>query len=211
MSEFKNSVVLIDIRPEADVKTGHIKGAAAIAADKLHSMQEMFPAKKTAPVVIVAADDTSALQAFATIRGWGYKNASILLGGVKGWQKAGFPTTAGTATADIVYVPKPIPGAMSADEFNTILAKKAENTVIVDVRTEEEAEAGAIAGALNIPTDEIADRAGEIPKDKTVVTYCSTGIRAEMAYIALKEKGYKVKYLNAKTDFTDGKHTISEN
>jgi len=211
MSEFKNSVVVIDIRPESEVKKAHIDGAVGVAAENIASMQEKFPAKKTAPVVIVAADDNSALRAFATIRGWGYKNASILKGGLKSWQKEGFATTAGQATAEIVYVPKPIPGAMSAEDFKTVLAQKTDNTIIVDVRTAEEAKAGAIAGALNIPTDEIADRAGEIPKDKSIVTYCSTGIRAEMAYIALKEKGYNAKFLNAKADFADGKYTINEN
>ena len=211
MSAFKNSVVVVDIRPDSDVKTAHIDGATAISAEMLASMQEKFPSKKTAPVVIVAADDKAALEAFTTVRGWGYKNASILQGGVKGWQKAGFATIAGPAATDIVYVPKPIPGAMSAEDFKTILAQKADNTIIVDVRTEEEAETGTIAGAMNIPTDEIAERAGEIPKDKSIITYCSTGIRAEMAYIALKEKGYNAKFLNAKTDFADGKYTISEN
>jgi len=193
------------------VQTAHIEGAVAIAAEKLTAMQEKFPGKKTAPVVIVAAEDSAALQAFATIRGWGYKNASILQGGVKGWQKAGFTVATGQASTDIVYVPKPIPGAMNVEDFKAILAQKAGNTIIVDVRTEEEAKAGSIAGALNIPTDEIGERATEIPKDKSIITYCSTGIRAEMAYIALKEKGYNAKFLNAKTDFAEGNYTISEN
>jgi len=32
------------------------------------------------------------------------------------------------------------------------------------------------------------------------VTHCSTGVRAEMAYHKLKEKGYNVQFLNAKVD-----------
>lgn len=211
MAEFKNSVVVLDLRPEADIQAAHIDGAIAISAEALATMQDKFPAKKTAPIVIVAADDSAGHKAFSTVRGWGYKNAAILQGGMQGWQKEGFATVSGKASTDVVYVPKPVPGAMEANDFKTLLAQKDSGTVIVDVRTEEEAKAGAIAGALNIPTEEIADRAGEIPKDKPVVTYCSTGIRAEMAYIALKEKGYNVKFLNAKTDFADGKAAITEN
>ncbi len=33
---------------------------------------------------------------------------------------------------------------------------------------------------------------GELPKDKRIVAHCSTGVRAEMAYHKLKEKGYNV-------------------
>lgn len=211
MAAFKNSVVLVDIRDAAEVKAAHIEGATALPAEQLGGSQAKFPAKKTAPVIIVANDDAAALQAFNTIREWGYKNASILQGGIQGWQKAGFATVAGDAASDIVYVQKPVPGAMTAEAFQAILAKKDDGTVIVDVRTEEEAQAGAIAGALNIPTDEISDRIGEIPKDKQIITYCSTGIRAEMAYIALKDKGFNATFLNAKTDFAEGKYTISEN
>ena len=211
MSEFANAIVLVDLRDKTTIEAGHIAGAVAVNSATLPSMQEKFPKKKTAPVVIVGADDKEALEAFHVIRGWGYKNASILQGGVKGWQKAGFATATGPAATDIVYTPKPIPGAMSADDFKAILAATSSGSVIVDVRTEEEAQAGAVAGAINIPTDEISDRLAEIPKDKPVITYCSTGIRAEMAYIALKEKGYNVKFLNATTDFADGKTAITEN
>ena len=38
---------------------------------------------------------------------------------------------------------------------------------------------------------------GEVPKDKQIVTHCSTGVRAEMAYHKLKDKGYNVGFLNA--------------
>ena len=37
----------------------------------------------------------------------------------------------------------------------------------------------------------------EIPQDKFVVVHCRTGVRGEMAYLLLKEKGFDVKYLKA--------------
>lgn len=45
--------------------------------------------------------------------------------------------------------------------------------VIVDVRGEDSFKAGHISGALWIPLNEIASRAGELPRGKTIVTYCS--------------------------------------
>jgi rhodanese-related sulfurtransferase len=212
MSKFKNSVVIIDTRPDIDFKAGHIGGTTALSVDKLATMQEKFPARKNAPIVIVATDNNSALKSFNIIRNWGYKNTSILNKGFEGWQKAGFAVATGNGATDIVYVPVPTPGAMSVNDFKAILAQKSADTVIIDVRTEDEVSSGTIEGALNIPTDEIADRLSEIPKDKKIVTYCSTGLRAEMAYIALKDKGYGATFLDAKADFNaDGKYTLSEN
>jgi rhodanese-related sulfurtransferase/DNA-binding HxlR family transcriptional regulator len=44
--------------------------------------------------------------------------------------------------------------------------------VVVDVRPEDEFEAGHIAGATSIPIDELADRLAELPEDSEVVAYC---------------------------------------
>ncbi len=65
------------------------------------------------------------------------------------------------------------------------------------MRNKDEANAGMIKGALLIPDEDLLDRLGEVPKDKRIVTHCSTGVRAEMAYHKLKDKGYKVAFLNA--------------
>ena len=61
---------------------------------------------------------------------------------------------------------------------------------LVDVRADHEWEAGRIAGAAHIPLDELAQRAGEIDKDRPVVLYCRGGNRSSMATAALAEAGY---------------------
>ncbi|HYG82309.1 MAG TPA: rhodanese-like domain-containing protein, partial [Pyrinomonadaceae bacterium] len=45
--------------------------------------------------------------------------------------------------------------------------------VILDVRGEDSFKAGHIKGALWIPLNDIASRAGELPRGKTIITYCS--------------------------------------
>ena len=45
--------------------------------------------------------------------------------------------------------------------------------VVVDVRGQAAYQRGHIKGALLIPADQIAARAGELPRDKTIVTYCA--------------------------------------
>ena len=44
--------------------------------------------------------------------------------------------------------------------------------VLVDVRPEQEFEAGHIDGAVSIPIDELAERLTELPADAEVVAYC---------------------------------------
>jgi rhodanese-related sulfurtransferase len=45
--------------------------------------------------------------------------------------------------------------------------------VLVDVRAAEAYQAEHAKGALSIPLAEVAARAGELPKDKLVITYCT--------------------------------------
>ena len=62
--------------------------------------------------------------------------------------------------------------------------------LLLDVRTPEEFAAGHIAGAVNIPYDQVATHLAEIPKDEEVVLYCKSGRRAGLAAETLSSNGY---------------------
>ncbi len=66
---------------------------------------------------------------------------------------------------------------------------------LVDVRAEHEWEAGRIAGASHLPLDELAERAGEIDRERPVVVYCRGGNRSSMATAALADAGYEASKL----------------
>lgn len=61
---------------------------------------------------------------------------------------------------------------------------------LLDVRTPEEFALGALAGARNIPVDDIRERMSEIPKDKPVWIYCGVGLRGYLASNILRMNGY---------------------
>lgn len=70
--------------------------------------------------------------------------------------------------------------SLSQDTFVQLaeLQKSLEQGVratVVDVRSLEEFAAGHVAGAINIPADQLLARAGEIPADAPVVTVCNFG------------------------------------
>ena len=69
---------------------------------------------------------------------------------------------------------------------------KGEKLIIVDVRTKEEYDSGHIANSLLIPYDEIEKKAPALLTDKnaTIIVYCRTGRRSEIAAKALIGIGY---------------------
>jgi rhodanese-related sulfurtransferase len=97
-------------------------------------------------------------------------------------------------------VPKPRPGSIPAAEFTKLAQATPSDVLILDVRNQDEANAGMIKGAVLIPDEDLQARIGELPKDKRIIAHCSTGIRAEMAYHKLKDAGYKAGFLNAEID-----------
>ena len=82
---------------------------------------------------------------------------------------------------------------ISAEEARKLVADGAQ---LVDVRAEHEWEAGRIAGATHLPLAELAERAGELDKDRPVVLYCRGGNRSTMAAEALAEAGFDAAKLS---------------
>jgi 3-mercaptopyruvate sulfurtransferase SseA len=60
---------------------------------------------------------------------------------------------------------------ISGIEARQALAKG--EAVLVDVRPKESYAASHAEGALSIPLSDLGSRAGELPKDKLVITYCT--------------------------------------
>lgn len=204
--------ILLDVRPAVAAEKGFIKGAVTLPAARIAANIAQFPAKDKKPPIIIyddkGGDDAKA--AAKALLAAGYR-PTILSGGMDAWKTANLPVEAGKPAATIAYVEKPRPGEIVIDEFRKVAASLPTDTVILDVRNAEEAEAGMIKGAKLVPDEEIADRLAEIPKDKKIITHCATGVRAEMAYHKLKEKGYSVNFLNANIEIDkDGKITKIE-
>jgi rhodanese-related sulfurtransferase len=183
--------VLVDLRSKEAATAGHIKGAVSIPEAELAAAKDKFPEKKSAPVILYSDDQASA-NAFALVRGWGYKNTTVLRGGAGAWDGKFFQ---GDPGSKIVYVKKLKPGQISIEEFKKIATDKPQDKLILDVR--DAGLEGYIPGALNIPEAQLSDRLAEVPKDKEIIIHCNTGIMAGMALKTLEENGYNARYLNA--------------
>jgi len=85
------------------------------------------------------------------------------------------------------------PPEISREQLQKLLDDGAQ---LVDVRAEHEWEAGRIAGATHLPLAELAERAGEIDRDRPAVLYCRGGNRSTMAAQALQDAGYDAAKLS---------------
>lgn len=86
---------------------------------------------------------------------------------------------------------EPIP----ADE---LLARARDGLVtVIDVRPPQEYARGHVAGALNVPLDQLERRLGELPQDREVVAYCRGPwcVLSFEAVARLREAGFQARRL----------------
>lgn len=80
---------------------------------------------------------------------------------------------------------------ISPKEASALYADK--QAVIIDVREDDEWQAGHIQGAIHIPLKQLPERLAELQtyKDKPVITQCRSGRRSLEALDILKKSGFK--------------------
>lgn len=211
----KVSYILLDLRSKDQIKKGHLPNAVAAAEGKVEALKGQFPKYKKASIILCNQHGSldAAKDAFKTVTGWGYKQVSILTGGFDAWGKAGKKVAKGPAASEIKYVRKLMPGEVEVAEFKRLTEKPSEKVVVIDVRNSSEFSYGALPNAINVPLEEVESRLSELSKDKTLVLYCNTGTRAQMAFNILKKAGFKPKYVQTRIVFDKekkGQYTIED-
>jgi rhodanese-related sulfurtransferase len=113
------------------------------------------------------------------------------------------------ATVNIKHI---APGAVC----DFIAAKGKENIMLLDVRTAEEFNGmapdkfGRLAGAINIPVQQLDQRAGELKEfmNKEIIVYCSHSHRSPMATYMLMQKGF-TKVINMENGMSEWNNKVS--
>jgi thiosulfate/3-mercaptopyruvate sulfurtransferase len=146
----------------------------------------------------------------------GHQNKRVLNGGLAAWQRAGKEVaTAAPTLPETTYQGQPDPGKLATWQY--VLDHLSDPRVkLVDARSPEEyrgennsgaRRGGHIPGAVNV--DYVANARADEPryyksqaellelyaargvtKDKEVIAYCATGVRASVDYFALRLIGY---------------------
>jgi thiosulfate/3-mercaptopyruvate sulfurtransferase len=138
---------------------------------------------------------------YAVMKYVGHKDVMMLDGSIDDWVKQGRPTT----SKPIVLPPKNYIAAIDANLMATYDFVHSAAPQIIDARAPVEYDAAAIPGAINIPYDRVLvgkrikdesslkELFSSIQKDKPVVVYTNTGVKASMVWFALGLLGYDAK------------------
>lgn len=200
--------IVIDTNDPKTASAMHLTNAVNVTTKNFSELSAKLPKKKLVPIVVYGKE---ANEIASKLIEMGYKGTRVLPVTIQEWKNKGYQTLSGKLESNFVVIPTPKPGTISKDEFEKILQNPSD-VVLIDVRTKQEYEAGHFPNAINIPVDDIAAKASTLPKDKTIIVSCATGVRAEMAYNQLKDLGFKVKYLDAVNKFgKDGGYEINPN
>jgi rhodanese-related sulfurtransferase len=201
--------IVIDVRPAAEREQGHIPGAVGLESAKLKAMTAEFIRTRTkaklpgvsdrgAPIILYDDKELTraTMAAYGELKKWAYKSPTILEGGFSAWRSAGQPVERGPTAEVIRYTKKLKKGAVDPGKF-VELEQHRDGVTLLDVRAPKEVKDGVIAGAVHIPLDALEENLDSLPRQDRILTYCTNGIRAEMAYQMLTGKGYeKVNFLN---------------
>lgn len=90
--------------------------------------------------------------------------------------------------------PAEINTKITPQEYQEQFATSGAQHQLIDVRTPEEFASGHIAGAVNIPIQELPQRLSEVSMDQPVVLYCRSGNRSAQAAQFLAQADYPQIY-----------------
>ena len=79
---------------------------------------------------------------------------------------------------------------VGSPEASRILRADPADTVVVDVRRDDEWVTGHVKGAIHIPIDDLADRFDQVPQDKKLLFICAAGVRSGLACEIAASMGY---------------------
>ncbi|AKB29012.1 Metallo-beta-lactamase family protein [Methanosarcina siciliae T4/M] len=178
-TEIEKGAVVVDTRMPHSFGGAHIKGSYSIWLGGLPSFAGwMLPSDK--PILLVLEEKEQLETAVRYLVRLGYDNIrGFLNGGIAAWYME----------------------ALQIDSFNLISVhdlkariEKDEEIVILDVRSNEEWEAGHIEGARHIYVGHVEDNLDKIPKECPIVVYCGSARRSNIAASILKKHGYNKVY-----------------
>jgi hydroxyacylglutathione hydrolase len=178
-NKIKNGAIILDTRAPSSFGGAHIAGSCSIWLDGLPSFAGwVLPYDKS--LVLVVDDEQHLETAVRYLVREGYDNiASYLKGNMESWYSAGLPIE----SLKLV----------SATDLKAMLDRNYDVTVL-DVRKQNEWDAGHIEGAVHIFVGHLIDKLSQIPKEKPIVVHCSAGYRSGLASSILLRAGYSEIY-----------------
>ncbi|WP_454733408.1 MULTISPECIES: rhodanese-like domain-containing protein [Cupriavidus] len=176
-------LAVLDAREEGAFSRAHLLFAVPAPLGRLETViDRLVPRRNTRIVVTDLAEDLAHAAAGKLLR-FGYTDVSVLAGGTRAWQAAGYEVFSGT------NVPSKAFGEVIEHELHTpwitaealrLHQQRGDNVVVVDSRPFSEFQNMSIPGAVDCPGAELVYRIGEIAPDPDtlVVVNCAGRTRS---------------------------------
>ena len=185
---------VLDVRERGEFNAGQIAGATSLPRSQIEYGIAQLAPNRVIPITVYDDDDGRANLAALTLADVGYRNVSILDGGLPAWRAQKLPTATGVNVpsktfGEKVHHQRTIP-EISADDLRNLQAQEAELTIL-DVRTPEEYRRFCIPGANNVPGGDLILWAPAFRQrpDRTVVVNCAGRTRSIIGTAALRRLG----------------------
>jgi rhodanese-related sulfurtransferase len=196
-------IAIVDAREEGRFHDRHLLMASCLPLSRLELLAPGLLPRRSAPVVVCDDGEGLAQRAASRLKEGGYSDVSVLEGGVKAWEAAGFPVYSG------VHVPSKAFAEVVEHEYGTPwigaeeLAerqKRGERLAIFDSRSYEEYHSNTIPGAISVPGAELVYRFTELvpSPDTFVVVNCGGRTRSIIGAQSLIDAGVPNRVVSLK-------------
>jgi rhodanese-related sulfurtransferase len=170
----KDGAQLLDTRDQADFEGAHIRGALNVGLGGSFATWCGTILDPDKPVVLVAEPGRE-VEAATRLGRIGFDTvAGYLRGGMEQLDDA----------PELVERIERITAGSAAEQLSSSTPP-----LLVDVRAPREWSDGHIDGAVNLPLSQIAGRIDELPTDRQLIVYCSSGYRSAVAASLLRRDG----------------------
>ena len=203
-------IALLDAREEVPFDLRHILMAACVPLGRLEVIVGDSVPRRGARVVWCDDGEGLAERAAHRMAGFGYKDVSILTGGIAAWEAAGYRIYSGVhvpskAFAEVVEHEAHTPW-VDADELNRMI-ESGMDMVLFDSRSYEEFHNNSIPTAISVPGAELVYRFADLvpSADTTVVVNCGGRTRSIIGAQSLINAGVPNKVVSMQNG-TQGWH-----
>jgi hydroxyacylglutathione hydrolase len=167
--------LIVDGRSAAEYDAAHIPGSVGVdAAHNGFGTKVAWIADQGAELVLVGADEDEQHRMYELLGSVGVTATGMLAGGFAAWASSGRPLESFAA--------------LDAAELAGLLERRPDVQVL-DVRDDDEWDAGHIPGSLHVPYHDVGRVPAPFDPDRPVAVMCSTGRRSATAAGLVRRDG----------------------
>jgi glyoxylase-like metal-dependent hydrolase (beta-lactamase superfamily II) len=165
---------ILDTRDPAEFAAAHLAGSVNVGLGGQYATWAGTILSHDHPIVIIA-DPGREPEAATRLGRIGFDH-------VVGYLKDGLHSL--EARPDLTVVTERISAPLAAERLDAGLA------LAIDVRAPGERAQKSVPGSVSVPLNQLANRAGELPKDRPLLVYCAGGYRSSIAASLLQQHGF---------------------